>query len=546
MAAVRRSVLLTRSSYWLVVAGLALAYLATAKLGLSMALVSRQVSPVWPPTGLALAAVLLLGHRVWPGIFAGALIANATAGEPLLTALAIAGGNTLEAVAGVWLVTRRPFRSRLDGFLDALSWVVLAAGVATAVAATVGVLSLCAGGVQPWSRFGALWGVWWLGDALGALVVGSLLVTWLSPAPPEATPSRGTLRTELPVIAIGAVTVALLVFLRRTPAGMAAGPTLEYTAFPFLVWAGLRCGPRGASLVAFLVSLVAIAGTLRSDGPFAGAAVHAGLVLLQTYMAVVAATGLLLAAAIAERDRLDERKNEFLAMLGHELRNPLGAMTNALAVLAERPAAPVAERMVQILSRQARHLARLVDDLLDVSRITRGTLPLSTEVVDLREIVGRAVEMAQPWMSEREHELRVSIPEGPVPVRGDAVRLEQVIANLLHNAAKYTPPRGHIEVRAERSAREAVVAVRDDGVGMSGELLPHVFELFVQAERSLARAQGGLGLGLTLVRRIVELHGGRVTASSDGPDRGSEVVVRLPLATTAEGVVSVGEPLPAQ
>ena len=301
-----------------------------------MAFVSRQVSPVWPPTGLALAALLLLGQRAWPGIFVGALLANATAGEPLLTAIAIAGGNTLEAAVGAWLLTRRPFRPRLDGFLDALAWVAVAAAASTTIAATIGVASLCAGGVQPWSSFAGLWRVWWLGDALGTLVVGSLLVTWLSPAAPDAAPTRGALRTELPAIAVGAVAVALLVFLPRTPLGIAGGPALEYTAFPFIVWAGMRCGPRGVSLISFLVSLVAIAGTLRGGGPFASSPLHEGLVLLQTYMAVVAATGLLLAAAIAERDRVDERKDEFLAMLGHELRNPLGAIRNASPLLEHR------------------------------------------------------------------------------------------------------------------------------------------------------------------------------------------------------------------
>ncbi len=575
-------------AYWALLLVVAALYFGAAKVGLTMAFLAEQVSPVWPATGIALAAVLLLGPRVWPGIALGAFVANATAEEPLLVAAGIAVGNTLEALAGAWLVgLGRRFRPALDGMADALALIGLAAGVATTVAATIGVTSLCAGRLEPWSRFGALWGVWWLGDAMGALVMAPLLLTWLAPER-QVWPPRRTLELAAGV-ALGAVVCALVFAARPAPA-LAPGPSLEYAAFPFLVWAALRGGPRGATLVTFVTSAVAIGGTLAGSGPFAAVRPHDALVLLQTYMVVVALTGLFLAAAVAERDRAerartelsrqserelraeasrraavegelreraeqladaDRRKDEFLAMLGHELRNPLGAVSNALHVLragGDAGGPSRGARMLDVIERQVGHLTRLVGDLLEVSRITRGEISLRKEALDLRAVVVRAVETAQPWIDERGHRVALERPPQTLTLPGDAMRLEQVFANLLHNAAKYTDPGGRIDVSLARDGDAAVVRVRDDGIGIQPELLPHVFDLFTQGDRSLDRARGGLGIGLTLVRRIVELHGGTIEARSEGAGRGAEMVVRLPVGETAAGAEAVpaAPPLPEE
>jgi signal transduction histidine kinase len=234
------------------------------------------------------------------------------------------------------------------------------------------------------------------------------------------------------------------------------------------------------------------------------------------------------AEALAETDR---RKDEFLAMLAHELRNPLGAIANASYVLEQAgPSGPPMDRAVPVIQRQIQHLVRLVDDLLDVSRITRGKIELRKEALDLRDAVRGAVEMTRPVIEAKEHELSVVLPPDPLPLDADVTRLEQALGNLVRNAAKYTEPGGHIEVSAWREDGEAVVLVKDDGLGIAPELLPRIFDLFIQGEQSLDRSGGGLGIGLTLVRRLIEMHGGRVEARSEGPGRGSEFVVRLPLA----------------
>jgi signal transduction histidine kinase/ActR/RegA family two-component response regulator len=226
----------------------------------------------------------------------------------------------------------------------------------------------------------------------------------------------------------------------------------------------------------------------------------------------------------------DRRKDEFLAMLGHELRNPLAAIRNAHSVLERIGSADEPEaRQRGVIDRQTRHLARMVDDLLDISRVTLGKITLKAQAVDLQEVVERCLrELGTAAQAERQH-LTLEAATEPVEVDGDPVRLEQIVSNLLHNAIKYTPPGGRIAISVGEVGGEAVIRVSDSGVGIPPDMLPRVFDLFTQVESSIPRSQGGLGLGLPLVRSLVELHGGRVSAASPGPGGGSEFTVRLPL-----------------
>jgi signal transduction histidine kinase len=230
----------------------------------------------------------------------------------------------------------------------------------------------------------------------------------------------------------------------------------------------------------------------------------------------------------------DRRKDELLAMLAHELRNPLAPIRNALHTL-QLPGAPAAdaEAARQVMGRQVEHLARLVEDLLDVSRLQRGRIRLRKEPVELAEVIARAAEAVRSAFDARRQEFTIALPPEPVLLEADAARLTQVLVNLLDNAAKYTEEGGRVWLTAKRNHGEVFLRVRDTGMGIPAELLPYVFDLFSQGERSLDRSQGGLGLGLTLVRRLLEMHGGSVAAFSDGPGRGSEFVVRLPLPSAA-------------
>ncbi|QRK11915.1 CHASE domain-containing protein [Archangium violaceum] len=244
-----------------------------------------------------------------------------------------------------------------------------------------------------------------------------------------------------------------------------------------------------------------------------------------------------LRVALAERARVeaqlreaDQRKDDFLAMLAHELRNPLAPVLTAVQLMERKLQSGLGtERERDVVERQVHHMRRLVDDLLDVSRVTRGKIHLQKRPVELVAAVGRAVESARPFAESREHTLRVELPRGPLWMEADPVRLEQVLSNLLHNAAKYSEPGGRITLTLTCEAGEAVVRVADTGMGIPAEALPHLFEPFMQVSRTLDQAQGGLGLGLTLVKRLVEMHGGRVEVASEGVGQGSVFSVRLPL-----------------
>ncbi|BDG04720.1 ATP-binding response regulator [Anaeromyxobacter oryzae] len=230
---------------------------------------------------------------------------------------------------------------------------------------------------------------------------------------------------------------------------------------------------------------------------------------------------------LAAREQDVRARDQFLAMLGHELRNPLGAITMALEVIDRRGGAE--ERQLAIVRRQAHQLARIVDDLLDVARVTSGKIALHRVPIELGTVAARCVEALQPQAHERGVALALDEPAGAVALLADPVRLEQVIANLAGNALKYTPAGGHVTVTIGSDGGEAVLRVRDDGIGIPRDQLSRVFETFAQVDTSLDRARGGLGLGLTVSRSIVAMHGGTIEAASEGPGRGSEFVVRLPV-----------------
>jgi len=237
----------------------------------------------------------------------------------------------------------------------------------------------------------------------------------------------------------------------------------------------------------------------------------------------------------------DQRKDEFLATLAHELRNPLAPVRNALEILkiaGDDPAKALRAR--QMMERQLAQMVRLVDDLLDVSRITTGKLGVKKAVVDLRDVVADAIEIVKPFIDSRQHRLETRLPAEPVAVDGDRTRLAQVVSNLLNNAAKYTPPGGLVELSLARNDSQAILRVRDNGIGLTEESISRIFDMFVQVDRSLERSQAGLGVGLTLARRLVELHDGSIDVASAGIGHGSEFTVRMPLTLARAEAAAAG------
>ena len=247
--------------------------------------------------------------------------------------------------------------------------------------------------------------------------------------------------------------------------------------------------------------------------------------------------------ARAAAESASHAKDEFLAMLGHELRNPLAPIRTAAQLMRVRGDESSAHER-EIIERQASHLSGLVDDLLDVSRVARGLISLARVAISVRDVLSRAVEMASPLLEQRAQHLILSVPDGDLSMNADPLRMAQVVANLLSNAAKFTPPQGHVWLSAALEGGNVVIRVRDDGAGIASDLLPQVFDLFVQGAPSGERSGGGLGLGLALVKSFVALHGGTVTASSEGPGRGSEFVVRIPAIPAAAQRAAESPPVP--
>jgi signal transduction histidine kinase/integral membrane sensor domain MASE1/CheY-like chemotaxis protein len=695
-------------------AALVVAYAVAAKLGFRFAIVAEQITTVWAPTGIAIASLLLWGRRLWPAIWVGAFVANAGAAVPWWVAGAIATGNTLEAVVAVSVLRRLPrFDIGFQTLRQGVAFVIVAAVLSTTVSATLGVAALAAAAEQPWARFGELWIDWWLGDALGALVVAPAVLTLVRT--PASWPRRRWIETAAFVFATAATTHLLFRQLSGPPIG---GHPLEFIVFPFVIGAAVRLQQPATALTTLAASSVANWHTISGAPAMADADLHRTLLFLQTFMAMLAGTGLLLGAASAERktgerrraaayavgdalsaaasideagtvvlerichalewpygglwmvdrdtDRLrcaatwttasafdefarvsrsqrfasgvglpgrvwatgreawvedvqldtnfpraddaraagfrggfafpirlgdqtigviecfnrtvlapdadllrtmstvgtqigqfvgrkqietrvadlleresiarreaesaNRAKDEFLATLSHELRTPLNAIVGWTRMLLDGVLSDEDQkRALQTIDRNAHLQTRLVADILDVSRIITGRVHLTLRPVDLGTVIGAALDAVRPAAQAKQVRLISAIAGAPRVHEGDHERLQQVIWNLLTNAVKFTPPGGAVEIALmDGEAGGVRIRVRDDGAGIEPAVLPHVFERFWQADGSASRRHGGLGLGLAIVRHLVELHGGTVTAESEGPGRGATFTVDLP------------------
>ena len=525
------------------IAALATVYVVAARLGLTFDAVGGFATLVWPPTGIALAALLILGYRVWPGIFAGALIANMLTGAPLLVALGIATGNTVEAVVATYLLRRVPgFRPALDRIRDVLALIALAAVLATTLSATIGVSSLRLGGMLPADQVGAAWGAWWFGDLVGALVVAPVLLALATMPRPRVSAPR-VLEAVWLVIAVTAV--AFMIF-----GGSAASRSntfgQAYLVFPGLIWAALRFGLPGAASMTLLTSAIAIWGTSRGFGPFARPVLHESLLALQTFMSVVAATFLMLAASIAERRRAEQglrrahevvteanrTKAEFLAVMSHELRTPLNAIAGYVELIAMEAKGPVTEAQRAYLTRiqsNQRHLLTMIEDVLSFAKVEAGRLTLSIGTVAVCETIDAVAALIDPELRRKELTFTRDGCDPAFAVSADPERLRQILLNLLANSAKFTPAGGRITVGAVRVGDCIHIRVRDTGIGIPPDQLDRVFEPFFQVHRGTTRTYPGIGLGLAIARDFARAMGGELRLESE-PGEGTTATLELPVA----------------
>jgi len=668
---------------------IAIVYFAAAELGLSLASVHQNVTPVWPPTGIAIAALLIFGNRVWPGVFVGAFAANLVTPISVASAIGIASGNTLEAVVACFLLQRaKRWQGSFESLGDVMTFVVYAAVLAPLVSATIGSLSLCFGDASQWPRFWRLWLTWWMGDGFGALIVSPFLLSW--------SRSRRVDRQDIPEIA--SLFVLLLIVVLIVFAGWFPGPVktypLAYLCLPCLLWAALRFDQRIVTTAIVLMAGVALWGSRHSFGPFVQTSPNVSLLLLISFVGTASLMTLLVAAVTTERQKAEAEKwklgsevelqrrrvedivqhvpgvvweawgqpdaanqridfvsshvekmlgysqeewlstpnfwlsivhpddkeraaaeateifgsgkggasrfrwlhkdarevwveahsivvsdesgpvgmrgvtlditaavaagiergelleresharqqaeeasrlkEEFLATVSHELRTPLNAVVGWSRLLRTGQLdAEGTAHAVEVIERNAAAQRQIIEDLLDVSRIVSGKLRISTQPVDTLLIIHAAIDAVRPAAEAKDIAITTHIETPDAIVRADSERLQQVLWNLLANAVKFTPIGGRVDVYLGQEGSLAEIRIEDSGPGIPAEFLPRIFERFSQADGSSTRKHGGLGLGLAIVRHLVELHGGTVSAANRS-EGGAVLTVRLPMMVPAQ------------
>jgi signal transduction histidine kinase len=518
---------------------LAALYIAAGRLGLQIDAVSGFAALVWAPSGIALAALLRYGLWLWPGVTIGALVVNLWIGAPLLAALGIAVGNTLEPVLATLLLRRFGF-SGLARVRDVMMLFVVGAMLSTTVSATIGTVSLALAGVLSAAQFGITWLSWWLGDAIADLIVAPLLLAWLLPH--ERLKPRRPL--EALALAIILVSTCLLVFARRAPAG-AVVFLQPYLLIPALIWAAVRFRDRGATTAVFVSSVIAIWGTAAGNGPFVGVTLFERLSALQALMAMMAITFLVLGAIAAERAETEQQllqardeaeaasraKSRFLAVVSHELRTPLTAVTGYADILLEELSGPLNERQTSYLERMRTagwHLISIIEGILTFSRAEAGREEIRWEEVDVASLTEETAALLAPQVQKKSLDLQVSVPVDPLIVRTDPGKLRQILLNLIGNAVKFSDA-GTVNVGVQRVQNRLQITVSDQGPGIPRDKLDDIFEPFTQLSR--VSVAGGTGLGLSATRMLAQLLGGSVTVTSD-VGRGSRFLVDLPISNS--------------
>ncbi len=494
------------------VALLALVYVAVARLGLLMDAVHGFATLVWPASGIALAA-LVARRELWPGVALGAFVVNCWVGAPWYAAVGIATGNTLEAIVGAYAVRHLGAGSRsFERLRDAFGLIVGAAILSTTLSATVGVASLAAAHVLGRTELVETARAWWLGDALGDLVVGALLLAWSERALARFPRWRVVEGVALAGAVLGIGTSMFLGSTNRSGADL----FLEsYALFPPLVWAAVRFGVRGATATTFVVSCVAVAGTALGMGPFVRETLARSLLHLQVFMALVSSTALVLGAAISERTRAVKSRDEVLAIVSHDLRNPLGAVrlsVEAAARGAQRGSLGSVERQLAVARSSVVRMDALVRDLVDLAAIDAGLLSMQPAAEDAGTLVREAIVSMRALAASAEIVLvEGEASPGTACVLCDRQRTLQVFSNLVGNSVKYTAPGGTVTIGARVLENSVEFFVEDTGAGIDVADLRRVFERFC---RGSDNKHPGAGLGLFIAKTIVDLLGGEIAAES--------------------------------
>jgi len=530
-----------------------LIYLISAKLGLSLAESTKQVTTVWPPTGIALVTLYLLGYRYWPAVAVGAFLANLLTQESLVVAAFIAAGNTLEALAGAFLLRRYArFKTSLDSIDAVLALVIFAAFASTLISATIGTTTLSLGGLINWHGYPAVWTRWWVGDMMGDLILAPLLFVLLGRR-------FWSCLTERPLEAAALLATTLVttnfIFMTSATQGSQQFP-LPYLTFPLTIWAALRFREVGAVTTTFIITSAALLATLHHQGPFASnGSVEVNIIFLYIFIGVVAITSMVLAAAVAERletekallsqakdlavaknralrsaarQRVtDKQKDQLVSMASHELKTPLTStklFTDILQRhLKQTPGSQQAREYTSRISQGLDRLTKLTGDLIDVNRSRSGKLKLDKKLVDIDDLIEKAVTDMQ--LTTKKHTLHLQL-RSQQSIEADEVRVRQVMINLLNNAIRHAPKGSEINVSSTTESPNLVVKIHNSGPHIPKKEQAKIFQPFYQF--GTRRTRGQMGLGLYICQQIIDLHRGKIWVESQ-PKAGATFAFSLPI-----------------
>jgi signal transduction histidine kinase len=522
--------------YVLLLAGVALAYWAGARLGLSLALVRGQVTPIWPPTGIALVAFLMLGRRMWPAVAVAAFIVNLPLGPSPLGAGFIAVGNTLAPLGASELLRRAGFRWQLDRMRDAVAIVLLGALLGMTISATVGTAVLTLSGAVPIEKFASTWAVWYAGDAMGVLLVAPLLLSF--------TPRRGVgplgwrRGAELTALLVGVGFVTAVLFQNEF--------RLEYLVLPLIGVAAWRFRLRGAAPAALIASVVAGWAAVHGNGPFAAETLGEKMVTLQAFNVSVSLASFLLASFADAREQREEltrlyrsaslaitAKTEAINLAAHELGPPLDVLTSSLAILYDGKLGPPPAKWnatLRVMADKAWQVNRIINELQEAARIEAEAYPPSRDHLDLREVVKNAVARAEPRAHLGGAKIATNLGAVPIPVDGDARQIGRILDNLINNSLTYAARAPRLKVEAVMNGDRAVVHVTDNGVGLSEPDRARVFQPFHRGREPQFRGVPGTGLGLYASLKLAEANHGKLTLERTEPGVGTSFALDLPLA----------------
>lgn len=538
-------------------------YFVLAKGGLALASIHPSATPIWPPTGVALAAVLLLGYRIWPAIFTAAMIANATTAGSVATAIAIATGNSLEALVGAYLINRYSGGCNTFSTPNSVAkFALICVVIATPISASIGLSSLAAAGYIEQTSFADTWVTWWLGDVTGALVIAPVIVLWGSGHYPAF--NRNEFLETVGVLATAAA-VGLIAFsplVEQTP----SRDPLGFLAILPMLWAALRRGPRDTATVALTLAGITIWGTLKGGGPFTTVDLNASFLLVLMFLISITVPSLLLSADVEIRKKAEQglrraqielerkvaertqelelanaAKSRFLAMASHDLRQPLHALGLFVAQLRTPLKSRERTKTIEQVDATRKEMDEMFNSLLDISKLDAGVL--TPRIAEFP--ISRLLQKIETTFDQatREKGLRLHVRRSDAWVRSDAMLLERILLNLVSNAVRYTL-RGGIIVGCRRRGEMLRIEVWDTGPGIPDDQKQNIFGEFFQVPAPERNRYGGLGLGLAIVDRLRLLLNHQIDLASI-VGRGSRFAILVPIVD--EGVTSttpVDSPLP--